>query len=176
MNQIGFLLTSITMGVVGWGIIAKFWIIPWLKAKPFHEALALMTVPHVFRYIGLSFLITGVTNSSLDLRFANPAAYGDLIAAVLALASVLALLTKLRVSIPAVWLFNIVGFVDFLIAITQGLRYTNPAGMGATYFIPILGVPLLLVSHLVIFWMLVAGNKQENNQQKHLAPRRVRRK
>ncbi len=161
MNQTGFLLISMTIGVVGWGIIAKFWLIPWLKAKAFYEALALMTIPHVFRYIGLSFLITGVTNSSLDLRFANPAAYGDLIAAILALVSVLALLTRLRVSIPTVWLFNVVGFIDFLIAITQGLRYTQPAAMGATYFIPIVAVPFLLVSHLVIFWMLITGNKQK---------------
>ncbi len=161
MNQIGFLLISITIGVVGWGIIAKFWLIPWLKAKPFHEALALMTVPHVFRYVGLSFLITGVTHSSFDLRFANPAAYGDLIAAILALASVWDLLSKSRVSIPTVWLFNVVGFIDFLTAITQGLRYTSPAGMGATYFIPILGVPFLFVSHLVIFWMLVKRNKRK---------------
>lgn len=161
MNQLGFLLTSITMGFIGWGIIVKVWIIPWLKAKPFHEALALMTVPHVFRYVGLSFLITGVTNSSLDLRFANPAAYGDLTAAILALASVWALLTKSRVSIPIVWLFNVVGFIDFLIAIMQGLRYTQPTEMGATYFIPIVVVPFLFVSHLVIFWMLVAGNKQK---------------
>lgn len=149
-----------TIGFVGWGIIAIFWLIPWLKAKPFHERLALLTIPHVFRYIGLSFLITGVTNSSLDSRFANPAAYGDLIAAILALVSVLALLTKLRASIPLVWLFNVAGFIDFLIAVTQGLRYTHPAEMGATYFIPVVAVPLLLVSHLIIFWMLIAGNEQ----------------
>ncbi len=160
MNQTGFLLISISMGIVGWMIIVKFWIIPWLKRKPFYEALALMTVPHIFRYVGLSSLFTGVTSSSLDLRFANPAAYGDLIAAVLALVSVLALLTKLRVSIATVWLFNLAGFMDFLIAIMQGFRYTQPAEMGATYFIPIVAAPFLLVSHLVMFWMLVKGNKQ----------------
>ncbi len=83
------------IGFVSWAIIANFWLIPWLKDNPFHKGLALLTIPHVFRYIGLSFLITGVTTSPLDPRFAVPAAYGDLIAAVLALIAVMALLIRL---------------------------------------------------------------------------------
>ena len=81
MNQTAILITSMTIGFVSWAIIANFWLIPWLKDNPFHKGLALLTIPHVFRYIGLSFLITGVTTSPLDSRFAAPAAYGDLIAA-----------------------------------------------------------------------------------------------
>ena len=161
MNQTAILLTSITIGVVGWGLIAKLWVIPWLKDNPFHQGLALLTIPHVFRYIGLSFLITGVTNSPLDPRFATPAAYGDLIAAILALIALTALLAKSRYSVLFVWIFNIAGFADFLVAVTQGLRYTHPEEMGATYFIPILAVPLLFVSHLLIFWMLVTRNRKE---------------
>ena len=161
MDQTAILVTSITIGVVGWGLIAKLWVIPWLKDNPFHKGLALLTIPHVFRYIGLSFLITGVTNSPLDPRFAIPAAYGDLIAALLALIAVTALLFKSRYSVPIVWIFNIVGFIDFLVAVTQGLRYTHPKDMGATYFIPVLAVPLLFVSHLLIFWMLITRNRKE---------------
>ena len=156
MNQISILLTSITLGMVGWGLIASFWFVPWLRENPFHKGLALLTVPHVFRYVGLSFLIVGVTNSPLDPRFAIPAAYGDLVAAILALIAVLALLAKSSYSVSIVWIFNIAGFIDFLIAIAQGLRYTHPSEMGATYFIPILGVPFFFVSHLLIFWMLIA--------------------
>jgi hypothetical protein len=162
MNQTLILITSITIGFVSWAIIANFWLIPWLKDNPFHKGLALLTIPHLFRYIGLSFLITGVTNSPLDPRFAAPAAYGDLVAAVLALVAVLALLFKSRYSASLVWIFNILGFIDFLVAVTQGLRYTHPAEMGATYFIPILVVPPLFVSHLLIFWVLISRNRHEN--------------
>jgi len=161
MGQTEILLISITIGVVGWGMIAKSWVIPWLKDNPFHKGLALLTIPHVFRYIGLSFLITGVTNTPLDPRFATPAAYGDLTAAILALIAVTALLVKSRYSVSIVWVFNIVGFIDFLVAVTQGLRYTYPEEMGATYFIPILAVPPLFVSHLLIFWMLITRNRKE---------------
>jgi hypothetical protein len=38
----------------------------------------------------------------------------------------------------------------------------NPSEMGATYFIPILAVPPLFVSHLLIFWVLIAGNRHKN--------------
>ena len=161
MEQTAILLTSITIGVVGWGMIAKVWVIPWLKCSTFLKGLLLLTIPHVFRYIGLSFLITGVTNSPLDSRFASPAAYGDLIAALLALIAVTALLVKSKHSVPIVWIFNILGFIDFLVAVTQGLRFTHPEEMGATYFIPILAVPPLFVSHLLIFWILMTKSRNE---------------
>ena len=161
MNQTAILLTSIGMGLVGWGIITKFWIVPWLRANSVRNGLALLTIPHVFRYIGLSFLIDGVTNSPLDPRFAISAAYGDLAAAILASIAVIALLSKSSKAIAIVWVFNVVGFIDFLVAITQGLRFTHPAEMGATYFIPIVAVPLLFVSHLLIFWMLITRNGKE---------------
>lgn len=160
MDQTTILLTSMTIGIVGWGLVAKIWVIPGLKDYPLHAGLALLTIPHVFRYIGLSFLITGVTNTPLDTRFAVPAAYGDLLAAVLALIAVIALMNKSKYAIPVVWVFNIVGFIDFIIAVIQGLRYTHPEEMGATYFIPVLGVPLLFVSHLLIFWMLLTRNNE----------------
>ena len=161
MDQTAILLTSITLGVLGWGMIAKLWVIPWLKGRSFYDGLALLIVPHVFRYIGLSFLITGVTYSPLDPRFSIPAAYGDLVAAILALIAVTALSVRSRYSILIVWIFNTAGFVDFLVAVTQGLRYTHPEQMGATYFIPILAVPLLFVSHLLIFWMLMTRDRKE---------------
>lgn len=155
MSQIAILLTSMTLGVITWLIISWVWFIPWLQKRPLHNSLAILVIPHSFRYIGLSFLITGVTASPLDMRFAAPAAYGDLLTAVLALIAVAALLAKFRHALILVWLFNIIGFVDFIVAVIQGLRYTEPAEMGATYFIPILGVPLFFVLHLVIFWLLI---------------------
>ena len=161
MDQTAILLTSMTIGIVGWGLIAKIWVIPWLRTNPFDKGLLLLIIPHVFRYIGLSFLIAGITNSPLDPRFAAPAAYGDLMAALLALIAITALLVKSKYAVLIVWIFNIVGFIDFLVAVTQGLRFTHPDEMGATYFIPILGVPLLFVSHLLIFWMLIKMKRNE---------------
>ena len=161
MNQTVILITSMTIGIVGWALIGKFWFVPWLKNNSLNKGLTLLIIPHIFRYIALSFLIVGVTTSPLDPRFAIPAAYGDLLSSILAIIAVLALLAKSSYSVPIVWIFNVVGFIDFIIAITQFLRYSHPAELGATYFIPILAVPLIFVSHLLIFWTLITRNRKE---------------
>jgi len=67
----------------------------------------LWSFPHAFRFIGLSFLVPGVVSSSLPPAFAMPAAYGDLVAAILALISVLALSIRTFWTISIVWIFNV---------------------------------------------------------------------
>jgi hypothetical protein len=101
------------------------------------------------------FLIPGVTSQALDPRFANPAAYGDLIAALLAILAIFALRLSWRAAIPLVWLFNIEGTLDLLNALFQGLRYTENGHLGATYFIPAVIVPVLLVTHYMVFILLL---------------------
>jgi hypothetical protein len=103
----------------------------------------------------MAFLIPGVTFTTLDPRFANPAAYGDLLAAVLALLAIIALRLSWKAAIPLVWLFNIEGTLDLLNALYQGLRHTENGHLGATYFIPAVAVPLLLVTHYIIFILLL---------------------
>ena len=150
-----FLPLSIVMGLVAYVLIAKWYVMPTLRALPRQRALLPLLLFHSFRFIGLAFLIPGVTAQALDPRFANTAAYGDLLAAVLALLAIVALRREWRVAIPLVWIFNVEGALDLLNAVAQGLRYTEDGMLGATYFIPAVVVPALLVSHvmvLVILW------------------------
>ncbi len=81
-----------------------------------------------------------------------PAAYGDLLAALLALAAMVALRTGSVAAVPLVWVFNVAGTLDLINAFYQGLR-TN-AQLGAAYYIPTFVVPALLVTHVMIFSML----------------------
>ena len=57
-------------------------------------------------------------------------------------------------AILIVWIFNIEGTLDLLNAVTQGLRYTQDGQLAATYFIPAVIVPALLVSHVMLFILL----------------------
>ena len=82
---------SLVMGLVGYGLIAQWYVMPILRTLPRARALLPLLLFHSFRFIGLTFLIPGVTAQELDPRFANPAAYGDLLAAVLALLAIVAL-------------------------------------------------------------------------------------
>jgi hypothetical protein len=111
---------------------------------------------HSFRIFGLVFLLPGVVGPNLPVGFATFAAYGDFAAGILAL---LALLT-VRVR-PLFWLFvvafNLVGMVDLLLNYYHAIKVGLPelAGqLGATYAIPILYVPMLMITHIAAFYWL----------------------
>ena len=71
---------SVLLSFVAFGIIAKLYIVPKLRAKHRQDAVLPLVVLHTFRFVGLSFLVPGVVSPSLSPAFAAPAAYGDLIA------------------------------------------------------------------------------------------------
>ncbi len=140
------------LSLVVWGVIAKYLLVPWLGTKSVHEALFWLTLPHAFRHIGMVFLVPGVVAQPLPAAFAIPAAYGDLVSGVLALLGLIALRTGWAGALALVWLFNIVGTVDLL----NALRHVNVApNFGAAWYIPTFLVPLLLVTHFMIFVRLL---------------------
>jgi hypothetical protein len=121
------------------------------------EALIALTVPHTFRFIGLSFLVPGVISPSLPSAFAAPAAYGDLLAAILAVLAIWSLSARAWFATSMVWAFNVWGAVDLLAAFYQGLlgARIDPGSLGAAYFIPTVVVPPLLVTHGLMLWLLL---------------------
>ncbi len=140
------------LSLVVWALIAAWLLAPWLATKPRHEALFWLTLPHAFRHVGLVFLVPGVVAQPLPEAFANPAAYGDLLTAVLALLALVALRTRWAGALGLVWVFNTVGTVDLL----NALRHTTVApDFGAAWYIPTFFVPLLLVTHFMIFKRLL---------------------
>ena len=152
---------STLMSFVAFGIVTKLYIWPRLRMLPRDDALALLVVPHTFRFIGLSFLVPGVVSPSLPLAFAAPAAYGDLIAAILAAAATLALSKRASWAILLVWLFNVWGTSDFLYAFYQGQFgvQIDPGALGAAFFIPTAVVPPLFITHGLIFWLLLRSKE-----------------
>jgi hypothetical protein len=116
-------------------------------------------VPHAFRFIGLSFLVPGVVSPTLSPTYAAPAAYGDLIAAVLAIAAIFSLRLQAIWAIPLIWLFNLWGTADLINAYYQGMlgARVGPGSLGAAFFIPTMIVPPLLIIHGLIFRLLLRG-------------------
>jgi hypothetical protein len=147
-------LTSLISSVIG-----GFYLWPRLRAMD--RAMVPLVAPHMFlRFIGLSFLVPGVVSPSLPAGLAIPTAYGDLVAGVLAVLATVALLQRIPWAIAAVWLFNIWGAADFLFAFYQGLRvHLHPGDLGAAFFIPTTLVPPLLVTHALIFGLLVRAKR-----------------
>lgn len=150
---------SVTIGLLASALIGLWFVWPRIRTMPARDALMILIFPHVFRYLGLSFLIHGVTTAPMDPRFSLPTAYGDLLTALLALISIAALKLNTRVAIPLVWIFSVVGTVDFLNAFARGLAFAAPGDFGATYYIPMVVVPPLMVGHFLILARLWMGPK-----------------
>jgi hypothetical protein len=145
---------SVAFGFAAWAIVAALYIWPELRSRPRIEALKPLLVLHGFRFEGLCFLVPGVVSPDLPAAFARDAAFGDLTAAILALLALAALRT--RSGIALVWAFNIWGSADLLNAFYQANGTGLLAGqLGAAYFIPTAIVPLLLITHGLMFRILL---------------------
>jgi hypothetical protein len=152
---------SVFLSFVAWGIVTTQYLWPALRNLPRVHALRPLLLFHSFRFVGLAFVVPGVVSPDLPGAFARPAAYGDLIAAVLALVALAGLSSKFGLSL--VWVFNVWGSADLLYAFYQGLIGIGikPGQLGAAYIIPTAVVPLLMITHLLVFRLLLSGGGVE---------------
>lgn len=164
-SQILFAI-SVLSSFISFTIIAKWFLAPRLRSMPRSTALIVLLLIHTFRTIGLAFLVPQVTGAPLPFAFAAPAAFGDLLAVVLAFISLLALRLKWPLASLIVWIFNIVGLIDLLFAYIEGGIFAFPTLMvGTTWFIPTFCVPFLLVSHILIFWLLLSSPSSQKKDE-----------
>ncbi|MGA8496316.1 MAG: hypothetical protein WB764_12615 [Xanthobacteraceae bacterium] len=158
---------SIVFSFVAWGIVAGSVIWPELRRLGRSDALRPLLMFHSFRFVGLAFLVPGVVSPDLPATFAEGAAYGDIVAAALALLTLV--LLPGRLGIAAAWIFNLWGTADILHANYEGIRLgVQPGQMGAAYFLPTFIVPLFLITHGLMFWLLL---RNENEAAVPAAPR-----
>lgn len=169
-----YFFVSVALSFIAWGIVARGYIWPRVRHLPRMDALRPILVLHTFRFMGLAFLVPGVVSPDLPSAFANPVAYGDFIAAILALLS-LALLKRGGVGLGIAWIFNVWGAADLLNAFYQGNNVTLvPGQLGATYIIPTFVVPLLLITHGLAFRILLMpqASVRETSGPQVIAPAR----
>ena len=155
---------SIAFSLIGWGIATARYIWPQLRFRQRAEALQPLLILHSFRFIGLAFLIPGVVSPDLPPAFAHSAAYGDIIAAVLALLALVFL--RSEAGVAALWIFNLWGSADLLNAFYQANHTGLLAGqLGAAFFLPTLIVPLLLITHGLAFRILLQHQPEPAMQE-----------
>jgi hypothetical protein len=147
----------LVLGYVPWLLFLGAYLRPWLKSLDRVEAQRAIATLHSFRFFGLVFILPGVVGADLPSGFATFAAYGDFATGVLAM---LALLTVgIR---PLFWLFvvtfNMIGALDIIVDYYHGNQLDLPAmagELGSTYAIPIIYVPLLMITHVAAFYLLL---------------------
>jgi hypothetical protein len=145
------------LGYVAWLLCFGVYVMPRLKAMDQVAAQRAIATLHSFRFFGLVFILPGVVGPNLPASFGPFAAYWDLATGVLAM---LALLTvRIR---PLFWLFvvafNLVGVIDLIGDYYHATQLDLPAvagQLGAAYAIPIIYVPLLMITHVVALYLLL---------------------
>jgi hypothetical protein len=147
----------LAFGYGAWLLCFFAYILPWLKSMERIEAHRVIATLHSFRFFGLVFLVPGVTGPHMPASFAAFAAYADFATGLLAM---LALLTvRIR---PLFWTFvaafNLVGAADILTDYYHAIQLNLAAiagEFGATYAIPIIYVPILMITHvLALYWLM----------------------
>jgi hypothetical protein len=160
-----YFFVSIAFSFVAWGIVAKRYIWPRLRVLPPADALRPILILHSFRFVGLAFLVPGVVSPDLPSAFAHPAAYGDIAAATLALLSLATLSSRAGVVIA--WIFNLWGSFDLLSAFYHAAEAgLMPGQLGATYFIPTLLVPLMLITHALAVRILLQHQSESATRER----------
>ena len=148
-------LVNLVLSTLALALIAKWYVVPRLATLSVRDALQPFLLLHSFRHIGLMFLASGAVKEPRPMAFAQPAAWGDLAASLLAFVSLWALRHQWRAALGIVWVFNLVGTLDLFNAVGRGVMHSAAAGMGATFWIPSIVVPALLVTHALVFVLLV---------------------
>ena len=147
----------LVLGYVACLLCFSVYAFPRVKLMDPVDAQRAIATLHSFRFFGLVFILPGVVGPNLPPGFATFAAYGDLATGVLAM---LALFTvRIR---PLFWLFvvvfNLVGVSDLILDYYHAIQLGLPAvagQLGATYAIPIIYVPMLMITHIVAFYLLL---------------------
>jgi len=147
----------LVLGYVAWLLCFRAYLWPGLKAMDRVEAQRAIATLHSFRFFGLVFILPGVIGPNLPASFATFAAYWDFATGILALLALLAVRIK-----PLFWTFvvafNLVGMIDLILDYYHATRVGLPAlagQLGATYVIPVIYVPLLMITHITAFYLLV---------------------
>lgn len=143
-------------GYVAWFLFFGAYVMPKLRSTGWVDAQRAIATLHSFRFFGLVFILPGVVGT-LPGTFARFAAYGDFVTGVLAIIalSTVRIPSLFRVFVIA---FNIAGAADILIdyyhATVEGLPFVV-GQLGAAYWIPVLYVPVLMITHGIAFYLLL---------------------
>jgi hypothetical protein len=171
-NQIHYFI-SYAFAFVVFALISRWYLWPAIKDRPPKIALSSLLLYACLRVNGLMFLMPRLVSRALPRAFAVPTAFGDLIAAILALLAIWPLRIENTLAVPMVWLFNIVGLLDLVYANISTFRdRVDPTYRGVSYYLAVLNVPAMVVVHVVIFAYLLkrgtAGSHRGNGSHSAL--------
>ncbi len=156
MTAFTVLSVQSTLSLIAFSLIASWYVLPRLTAQPREKAIEWLLWVHVFRYAPLTLYAPGQVDPAIPADVAAVVAYGDFVSALVALAALCALRARWRSAIALVWLFTAVGVGDLALATWKAVgaqMYTF--FMGWNWYILNFYVPMLVVGHALIVYLLV---------------------
>ena len=156
-NNFNFPFVLSVMGVlIACFMVASLYVWPMLRSMPRANALRILSALHAFRFEGMNFMVVGFVSPTVNPAVAAQVAWGDFIAAALALLSIAMLTLRWPFALPVVWIANLWGTADLLNAYYKGVTQVADVGLfGAGIYIPTLYVPMLLTAHTLAFMLLL---------------------
>lgn len=149
------------LSLLVFSLLARWYVWPFLRARPFTQALLLLLVPFLPRYLGLMSLVPGVVDPAVaQSTFAFYQAYGDFLAFLLALAAFVLVRSGHPGALAIVWVFNVFGSLEFIHSVLRGSLTGTGGSLGAFWYIPVWYVPLGLVLHYLIFLLLLKRSSE----------------
>jgi len=171
MNVEALLNRILTLNLIATTVVfyvaARIYLLPQLGRLRPRTVLIPILLLHSLRHLGLMFLTRGATYPGLPPQFAYPAALGDLLTAILAFVAIFPVSRNSTYARPLVWVFNVVGSIDLLDAITLATIYNAPGFMGPAYWIPAFWVPALIITHYITFIILTKYWKGIGDETPH---------
>ncbi len=153
----------VSLGVLS--LVTAWYVWPTLTKLSRNSALTPLLFVNVFRYVGLIVLVEGMVDPRLPHTFLSNAAYGDFVAAALALVSIVALRSNWRFVIPLVWVANTWGFLDLLNGVRGVIASNIPQyHLDTLWYIYIFYAPAVIISELLIFWILGKSKSWNSGQ------------
>jgi hypothetical protein len=147
---------QLVLGYAAWLLCFTAYLWPRLRTMDVADANRVIAALHSFRFFGLVFIFPGLLGPAVPSSFAVPAAWGDLAAGVLAMLALISFRARLLFWFFVVG-FNVVGAVDLVMNYVHAVRVGLPevsAQLGLTYLIPVLYVPILMITHVAAFVLM----------------------
>lgn len=160
MGNIAILIIQVGMATLLYGLIYLWYLRPRLIDRPLLVALQPLLFVQAFRWTGLTLIAEGQVDPSLPSDRLAAASYGDLTAAVIAIAALLLARGQHRLTVPVAWVLTVVGLADFvnvgIIAVETDMLSRD---LGAMWVILGWYVSAVTVSHVAIIDQLVSSRR-----------------
>ncbi len=156
MSPQPFFVIQFLWFLAAWATVGALLVTPAISGLRRDDVLCVWTAPQLFRVLGIGLLVPSLS-PNMPPSFAVPTAIGDSLTACLALISIIGLRRRWGAARRLAWACNIVGIADLAIAVPHAAMIGAVRFLAAQWYVPALGVPLMIVSHIMALRTL-AGN------------------